>query len=90
MEEKDLHRQLIQLQNKLKESKSLDKNSREILKKLMDDIQVVLERSEEEPSEGHNNLLENLKESATHFEASHPEISESMHIVIHTLSNMGI
>lgn len=89
MEKQSLREQLINLDSELRKITTLDKESKEILKRVIDRVHEVLNKSEDQSS-GDNNLLEDLKQSVSHFEASHPELSESMHIVIHTLSNMGI
>ncbi|HVO74854.1 MAG TPA: DUF4404 family protein [Ignavibacteriaceae bacterium] len=90
MEKQNLRKQLLNLDSELRKIKTLDNESREILKKTISNIQDALNRSGDESAAVQNNLLEDLKKSAAHFEATHPELSESMHIVIHTLSNMGI
>jgi hypothetical protein len=90
MKKQSLREQLVNLDSELRNIKTLDEESKEILKKTIANIQEVLNRSENQTSDDQTNLLEDLKKSAAHFEATHPELSESMHIVIHTLSNMGI
>ncbi|MGE5797362.1 MAG: DUF4404 family protein [Ignavibacteria bacterium] len=90
MKNQNLFKQLVSLESELRKIKTLDEESKEILKKTMANIQEVLNRSEDQTSDDQTNLLEDLKKSAAHFEVTHPELSESMHIVIHTLSNMGI
>ncbi len=89
MENKELRESLEKLHIQLQNTENLDENSREVLEQLANDIQNALDRnriSEEE----HKKLTENLKKSSRHFEASYPDLTESMNIVIHTLSNMGI
>jgi conjugal transfer/entry exclusion protein len=90
MKNQNLREQLINLDSELRKVKTLDEESKEILKKTIANIQDTLNRSGEQSKDDQSNLLEDLKKSAAHFEATHPELSESMHIVIHTLSNMGI
>jgi hypothetical protein len=90
MEQQNLREQLLSLDAELRKIKTLDDASREILKKTIANIQEALNRAEDQASGEQTSLLEDLKKSAAHFEATHPELSESMHIVIHTLSNMGI
>jgi seryl-tRNA synthetase len=90
MEQQNLREQLLSLDAELRKIKTLDDASREILKKTIANIQEALNRGEDQTSGEQTGFLEDLKKSATHFEATHPELSESMHIVIHTLSNMGI
>ncbi len=90
MKKQNLREQLVNLDSELRKVKTLDEESKEILKKTISNIQEMLNRTEEQTSGEQTGLLEDLKKSAAHFEATHPELSESMHIVIHTLSNMGI
>jgi len=90
MKNQSLREQLVNLDSELRKVKSLDEESKEILKKTISNIQEMLNRSEEQTSDEQTGFLDDLKKSAAHFEATHPELSESMHIVIHTLSNMGI
>ncbi len=55
-------------------------------------LKNLLEDSEEQKSveEEKDDLISNLKDSAANFESEHPDLAESIHLVIHTLSNMGI
>ncbi|MCX7113006.1 MAG: DUF4404 family protein [Candidatus Methylumidiphilus sp.] len=41
-------------------------------------------------SEGHQDLVEDVKEAIVHFEVEHPSVTGILNEVIMTLSNMGI
>ncbi len=86
----NLKRSLENLHNELKRSKQVDEESRKILRKLIDDIQKILDKEERASSGSKQNLLENLKESAQKFELTHPELAGAINIVINGLSNIGV
>jgi predicted nucleic acid-binding Zn-ribbon protein len=90
VKKKDLRDSLSHLHNELKNVKLADKTSSEILKKLNNDIQRILVNSGSIPQSHHQSLMESLRESAEHFEASHPKLTSLMNSIMKTLSNMGI
>ena len=81
---------LHNLHEELKNTKEVDENSKTILQEIMKDIHNILEHSEETISEEHANLVERLKNSATEFEVSHPELAGAINIVINSFSNIGV
>ena len=81
---------LEKLHNELKNAEELDNDSRTALKELMNDIQMILNKSEEKIGKEHHNILESLKESSQKFELTHPELAGAINIVISSLSNLGI
>ena len=90
MKKKDLRDSLSHLHNELKNVKLADKPSGEILKKLENDIQRILENSGDIPQRHHQSLMESLKESTEHFEVSHPALTSLMNGIMKILSDMGI
>ena len=90
MNKEDLQRELENFNRKLDNKDNIDENLKDNLKKLMDDISNFLENSEDSSKEEKDNLVDDLKDSTMNFETKHPELSESINIIIHTLSNMGI
>lgn len=90
MSRKDLRKALENLHNELKNTDSLDERSKEILLKLKIDIEAILNQSDDKIEVEKTDIPSNLRDSVVNFEATHPKLAESMHIVIHTLSNMGI
>ena len=93
MSENELHQSLAKMHEELHKVSSLDNESKRILLQLSDDIKNLLEKSEkteESVEEEKDNLINSLKDSAANFESEHPDLAESIHLVVHTLSNMGI
>jgi hypothetical protein len=90
MNKNEFRKSLENLRGELRNTESIDENSREQLLKLKKDIENLLESDEKYSPEQRDTLIGNLKETVTQFEGTHPRLAESMHIVIHTLSNMGI
>jgi hypothetical protein len=90
MQNKDLRDSLSRLHNELKNVKLADRTSSEILKKLDNDIQRILQNSGDIPQSHRHSLMESLKESAEHYEASHPQLTSLVNGIMKTLSNMGI
>jgi septal ring factor EnvC (AmiA/AmiB activator) len=90
MNKKQLRQELENFNEKLEEKQNIDHELKSNLKKLMQDISGFLDNSEEISSEEKDSLVENLKEAEMNFETKHPELSESLNIIFHTLSNMGI
>ncbi len=93
MTENELHQSLEKMHQELHKVSTLDEDSKKILLQLSDDIKNLLEKSvktDEPVEEEKDNLISNLKDSAANFESEHPDLAESIHLVIHTLSNMGI
>ncbi|MEO8400001.1 MAG: DUF4404 family protein [Ignavibacteriaceae bacterium] len=88
--ENKLNQSLEQLHERLKKISSIDEESKNTLRKISNDINNLLEKPTEKAAEEKNEIIDSLKESATQFEADHPELAESIHIIIHTLSNMGM
>jgi triphosphoribosyl-dephospho-CoA synthetase len=90
MNNQELRDSLLKLHAELKDIKLADKASGEILKKLGQDIQRILENSGEIPRSHHASLLKSLEESVEHFEVSHPKLAALMNTLIKNLSAMGI
>jgi predicted nucleic acid-binding Zn-ribbon protein len=90
MNKNEFRKSLEDLRKELHQTESLDENSKEQLIKLKNEIEKVLETSENYSTEQRDTLMGSLKDSVAQFEGTHPRLAESMHIVIHTLSNMGI
>jgi small-conductance mechanosensitive channel len=93
MSETKLHQSLEKMHEELNKVSSLDDESKKILLQLSDDIKNLLAKSEKTEGsveEEKDDLISSLKDSAANFESEHPDLAESIHLVIHTLSNMGI
>ncbi len=85
MEKQHLREQLAELHAALQRADSLDEESRESLRQVMDDIRVALERGHKPES-----LVERLREAVDRFEGTHPALTEAAGRVIDALANLGI
>ncbi len=90
MNKKQLRQELENFNEKLEKKQNIDHDLKNNLKQLMQDISGFLDNSEEVSSEEKDSLAESIKEAEMNFETKHPELSESLNIIFHTLSNMGI
>ena len=90
MDKNQLRQELENFNEKLNSKQNIDSNLKESLKKLMDDVSGYLENSDAVSEEEKESLMKNLKDTTVNFEAEHPGLSESIKIIVHTLSNMGI
>jgi hypothetical protein len=54
------------------------------------DIEAVLERSEHETAEAGESLIDRLRETTSHFEESHPTLTELVGRLADVLSHLGI
>jgi ElaB/YqjD/DUF883 family membrane-anchored ribosome-binding protein len=90
MDREELRKELKKFNEKLKNKENIDDHLKDNLKKLMDDISNFLDNSENIAGEDKAGLIENIKDAKMNFETKHPELSESLNIIFHTLSNMGI
>ena len=89
MNKQQLHEQLKQVSAALHQVDSLDTTEREILQKIVSDIQNILARPEGH-AEHYRGLNERLKDAVAQLEASHPEATLLMRQVIDQLAYMGI
>lgn len=94
MEQQQLHDTLAQLHSEIEQTDSVDDGTREMLRHLMSDIQVLLELPAGEPAEDsarrYDALSGRLRAAVTEFEASHPRLTTSMERAIDVLVQMGV
>ncbi len=90
MPDSELNDLLTKLALELKNIKSVDKSSKKLLNQLKNDIDILLKNDDIKVTSSHLSLLESLKESTEHFEASHPELTAKMNNVINFLNNLGL
>jgi len=89
MDRRELHGKLKDLHTELQRVESLDDNERTTLEALVSDIQVILEKGNEE-ARNYSGLGDRLKDAVAQLEASHPRATISMREVIDQISFMGI
>ena len=85
-----LREQLEQLDADLRQTKSVDKEGRAILRKLQQDVQDLLARSAESSDLQEHPITARLRQGIRHFELTHPALVAAMEEVVNTLSAMGI
>ncbi len=83
----DLRKQLESLHGELARTNSVDRDSRELLTALLDDISRLLES---EPADSEQSLTERLDGLAVQFEAEHPALGDAIRRVIDALGKAGI
>jgi hypothetical protein len=83
----ELKRRLGELHAELARTQSVEGESRELLEHVRRDIEAVLDRSEDP---GQTSLRGRLEAAISHFEESHPILTDTMRRVINQLANLGI
>lgn len=87
----NLRELLERLHNELEQTDSIDENGTEMLRHLDADIRKRLERTgtkrEPEPDDP---ILERLQGTIDHFEATHPNLTQTLSEMMTILSNAGI
>lgn len=81
---------LENLHSVLSKAEHVDNDSKELLHKIMADIQNLLNKNVEDTHSTKRGIIDDLKDSAMKFEATHPELAGAINIVISSLSNIGV
>jgi hypothetical protein len=84
----DLNKQLASLHTELARTNVVDREARDLLVTLLNDISRLLETKPAAPDE--HSLTERLDEVAVQFEAEHPQLSTAIRRVVDTLAKAGI
>jgi hypothetical protein len=85
-----LKQHLKNLNTELKRIKTADQDSENILKEIVDDVQILLSHKGEFPSVHHSTIKERFTQNARHFDISHPSLASILRNVVNTLNSMGI
>lgn len=87
-----MNEKLVEILNSLRaeiENLEMDeKDSKARLEKLVADIERRMDRPDD--LDQHTNLIEDVKDSVTYFEVSHPTVTGILNDIMMSLSNMGI
>lgn len=83
-------KQLKELNQHLREMRSLGEADRKFVEQLQEDIEELLQRSEQAGRGSHDGLIRQLEDATGRFEVSHPELTAVLARVINSLSSMGI
>jgi hypothetical protein len=78
---------LRELHEELDRADSVEPESQELLRNVMDDIEGVLERSE---GAGDDSITDRLNHAVVDFEATHPKLSYTIERLVKSLSDIGI
>lgn len=89
-QQQQLQTMLEQLDAELKRTRTVDRNQRQRLRALQEDVRALLERSEQAAPDEHATNIEGLQAGLRYFEATHPILSGLIEQVLNTLSGMGI
>ena len=90
MDKKELHDLLNQLHEEIKNTKEVDDKGVDLLRDLEADIAALLERSDDNPEPVHPNIFKNMEDTVTHFEVTHPTLTEQVAKISEILSGAGI
>ena len=90
MENKNLHDLLNQLHEEIKNTQEVDEKGGELLRDLEADIAALLERSDENAEPVHPSIFKNMEDTVTHFEVTHPILTEQVEKISEILSGAGI
>jgi hypothetical protein len=90
MEDKDLRDLLTELHAEIENTQEVDEKGLELLRHLNEDITVLLERSEGNPSPTNPSITSNLENTLSHFEVTHPSLTELISKLLESLSSSGI
>ena len=86
MRDDELQDRLRELHEELKAARSVDDDTRRSLRRVQDDIETLLESTDD----GSSDLLDRLNEAAAGFEAEHPQLSTMIARITNALAQMGI
>lgn len=87
MDTNKLRELLDQLQNELNSTETLDEQGYQLLKDLDEDIQALLDRTDDHSDD---TFAERLENAVYHFEATHPTLTVVISKVLDSLSGAGI
>jgi hypothetical protein len=89
MDKEQLHTTLDQLHGELQQIESVDENERQILQKLMSDIEKLIEADESDQRHVAR-VDQGLRKGIELLEASHPRATMLMGQVVDALAKIGI
>jgi hypothetical protein len=90
MDDNELRKLLNQLNDEIKNTRTVDKKGSELLRDLEEDINALLERSGENPVQVHPSIVERLENTLSYFEVTHPRLTTVIAKLLDSLSNAGI
>ena len=90
MENKEFRDLLSELHTEIENTQEVDEKGLELLRHIKEDITILLERSEENPSPANPSITRNLENTLSHFEVTHPSLTGLISKLLESLSSSGI
>ncbi len=90
MGNKQFRQTLEELHQRLLEADSLDEETRQLLEHVDSDIQQILKKDVDQPTDTHRSLNSQLDEAVGAIESEYPNLADAMRQIMNTLANMGI
>ena len=90
MDKQQLRDRFEELHKELKQINSVDEDERKILKKMIGDINKLIEADDTDQHQAYDRLGEGLREGVERFEASHPRATMLMGQLADALAKIGI
>lgn len=90
MEKNELRSLLTKLHEEINNTKEVDDAGVDLLRDLEADIAALLERSDENDEPVQPSVFKNLEEAVTHFEVTHPTLTDQVAKISEILSGAGI
>jgi hypothetical protein len=90
MDKQQLRERLEELHNELQQIHSVDEGERQILQKVIGDINKLIEAGDSDQPHVYDRLGEGLREGIERLEASHPRATMLMGQVVDALAKIGI
>ena len=93
MDKSKLQPTLAQVLNELADADAVDNDTRQLLTRLTDDIQRLLEKDKQptpEPNADEGPLSKQLRDLVLQFESDHPKLTTALNQVADALAGLGI
>ena len=90
MESKKPDELLQQLHDVINNIQTVDDKGYELLEDIEEDIRALLMRSGDQSAKARASMIRRLELAVSHFEATHPDLTELLAKVMNDLSNAGV
>ena len=90
MDDQELRKLLEKVHNEIEKTPVVDEKGQQLLSDLEADIRDLLDRIGEDAVPIHPSTIQRLEEGLSHFEVTHPALTELLSRLLETLSNAGI
>jgi hypothetical protein len=90
MREQHLRQMLEQLHTELQRADTIDDRSRELLRRVLGDIEDLLERKQKPGGTQLESIIERLRGAVRAFETTHPRLTDAIGGVADALARIGL